>query len=209
MALATATPIAMIAPMNDCTFSVVRVTASINTTPIEHRRHGRDDDEGEPQRLKVRGEQQKDDDDGDDEPGGDVREGLAHRADLAAHGDGRTARRRAGPRDRRVDLADGSSQILAGDVRRQRDHALTVDAIVFADDRRVLDRRDVAEQRVRAALAAHRHDAQIVERRSSVVAAPRSGPGTRCRCAGRPSSSARRTGWTRSPRQTIARPDRR
>ena len=34
MAFATATPMAMIAPMNDCTFSVVRVAASINTTPI-------------------------------------------------------------------------------------------------------------------------------------------------------------------------------
>ena len=34
MAFATATPIAMIAPMNDCTFNVVRVTANIKTTPI-------------------------------------------------------------------------------------------------------------------------------------------------------------------------------
>ena len=34
MAFATATPIAMIPPMNDCTFSVVPVTNSISTTPI-------------------------------------------------------------------------------------------------------------------------------------------------------------------------------
>ena len=34
MALATATPMAMIPPMNDCTFSVVRVTNSISTTPM-------------------------------------------------------------------------------------------------------------------------------------------------------------------------------
>ena len=34
IAFATATPMAMIAPMKDCTFNVVRVAASIRTTPI-------------------------------------------------------------------------------------------------------------------------------------------------------------------------------
>ena len=62
-----------------------------------------------------------------------------------------------------IDLADGPSQVLPGDVRRQRDHPLTVDAIVFADDRGVPDRRHVAEQRVRAAFGAHRNHAQILE----------------------------------------------
>ena len=100
-------------------------------------------------------------------------------------------------------------EILPGDVRRQRDHPLTVDAIVFADDRGVLDRRHVAEQRVRAAIAAHRHDAQIVERGHPRLRHLDLHLERDARCAGPPSSSARRTGWTKSRRQTIARPDRR
>jgi len=57
-----------------------------------------------------------------------------------------------------------SSQVLTGDVRRQRDHALAVEAIVFTHDRGVPDRRHVPEQRMRAAIAAHRDHPQIVER---------------------------------------------
>ena len=39
IAFATEIPIAMIAPMNDCTFSVVPVSSSIRSTPQMHRRH--------------------------------------------------------------------------------------------------------------------------------------------------------------------------
>ena len=51
------------------------------------------------------------------------------------------------------------------DVRRERHHPLPVEAIVLADDRAVLDARDVAEQRMRRAVGRDRHAAQIVERR--------------------------------------------
>ena len=54
IAFATATPIAMIAPMNDCTFSVVPVMSSATMTPHEHRRHGGEHDERELERLEVR-----------------------------------------------------------------------------------------------------------------------------------------------------------
>ena len=69
IAFATATPIAMIAPMNDCTLSVVRVDEQHQHDAGQHRRHRRDDDERQPQRLEVRGEQQEDHDDGHDEAG--------------------------------------------------------------------------------------------------------------------------------------------
>ena len=66
IAFATATPIAMIAPMNDCTFSVVPVSQQHHDDAGQHGRHRRDDDQREPQRLEVRGEQQEDDHDRDD-----------------------------------------------------------------------------------------------------------------------------------------------
>ena len=58
----------MIAPMNDCTFSVVRVSGEHQHDARQHGRHRRDDDEREPKRLEVRGQQQKDHDDRDDRP---------------------------------------------------------------------------------------------------------------------------------------------
>ena len=72
IAFATATPIAMIAPMNDWTFSVVPRQPQHDHDAREHGRNGRDHDEGEPQRLKVRGQQQEDHHDRHDEPGRDV-----------------------------------------------------------------------------------------------------------------------------------------
>ena len=53
MALATATPIAMIAPMNDWMLSVVPVSQSATTTPATTAGRGRDDHERQPDRLEV------------------------------------------------------------------------------------------------------------------------------------------------------------
>ena len=84
MALATEMPIAMMAPMNDCTFSVVPVTSSINSTPQITAGTRRDDREGEPERLEVRRQQQEDDDDGQQQAGAQARQRLLERRHLAA-----------------------------------------------------------------------------------------------------------------------------
>ena len=68
IALATATPTAMIAPMNDWRFSVVPVSEQRQRDAGQHRRDGGDGDERQPDRLEVRRQQQEDDDDRD-EPG--------------------------------------------------------------------------------------------------------------------------------------------
>ncbi len=60
-------------------------------------------------------------------------------------------------------MIQGPAKIFTGDVRRQRDHSLSIDAIVFTDDRGVLDPREVAKQRLRRAFAGHWHDAQIIQ----------------------------------------------
>ncbi len=62
MALAAATPMAMIAPMNDWMFSVVPVSQQGQGDAGEHRRHRRNADNGQPHRLEIGGQQQEDDD---------------------------------------------------------------------------------------------------------------------------------------------------
>ena len=59
IALAMATPIAMIAPMNDWMLSVVPVSQSISTTPAITRGHRGHRDQRQPQRLKIRGQAAK------------------------------------------------------------------------------------------------------------------------------------------------------
>ena len=131
-----------------------------------HERRGdrRHDDEGQTQRLEIGGEQQKDHDHRDQQPGADIRERLAHRIDLAAHAHRRSARRRARARDRLIDAIGDPSEILARRIRRERDHALTVESIVFTDDGAVLDIRDVAEQGMRCAVRRDRYIAEVFDR---------------------------------------------
>ena len=62
--LATAMPMAMMAPMNDCTLSVVPVTSSISRTPHSTAGMVSTIAKREADRLEVRGEQQKDDQNG-------------------------------------------------------------------------------------------------------------------------------------------------
>ena len=167
MAFATATPIAMIAPMNDWTFSVVPRDQQHQHDAREHRRNGGHHDERQPQRLEVRGQQQKDDDDGDDEAGARCSVNVSRIGAIwprtATRG---AARRRAGARDRRVHLVAARPRSSPATLAVQRDHALAVDAIVLADDRGVLDPGDVAEQRMRRA---DRRVTGTTRRSSSVV----------------------------------------
>ena len=57
-------PMAMIAPMNDCTLSVVPVASSITQHTAEYSGHGQDDGERQADRLEVCRQQKKDDQDG-------------------------------------------------------------------------------------------------------------------------------------------------
>ena len=153
IAFATATPIAMIAPMNDCTFSVVRVASQHQHDAGQHGRHGRDDDERETQRLEVRGQQQEDHDDRHERDPRVMFVNVSRIArDLTAHAS-RSPRAAARPPARSPDPRGRrrGPRSSPDDVRRQRHHPLAVDAIVFADDRAVLDARHVAEQRMRRA----------------------------------------------------------
>ena len=58
-----------------------------------------------------------------------------------------------------------ASEIFTGHVCGQGDHALPVDTIVLPDDRRILDARQVAEQRFSHAPGGHWDDAEIFKRR--------------------------------------------
>ena len=110
--------------------------------------------------------------------------------------------------DRPVDLAGDPAQVLAGDVRRQADHALHVVAVVLARHRPRADRGDVAEQERLGARPLDRDRLDLGAASPWPGRGSRPAPGSRCRSWGRASSWARRTGWTRWPRRPTARPRR-
>ena len=82
--MATATPIAMIAPMNDWRFSGRPGNRKRDNHAGHHRGGGRNDDEGQPHRLKVGGQKQHDDDDRHNQAEGQAPEDLLERGDLSA-----------------------------------------------------------------------------------------------------------------------------
>ena len=144
--MATATPIAMIAPMNDWRLSVVPVSQSATTTPattagvVETTTSASRTDwklAVSSSRMTTIGHPQA-----DRQPA----EHLLHRGDLPADVDGRPLGRLAGPRDRPLDVAGDPAQVLAGDVGRQAHDALHVVAVVLAGHRARADLGDVAEQ---------------------------------------------------------------
>lgn len=55
-------------------------------------------------------------------------------------------------------------EVLAVRIRRQRHHALTVDAVVFTDDCGVVYARQITEKRCRGTPGCHGHHTQILER---------------------------------------------
>ena len=104
MALATATPIAMIAPMNDWMFSVVPVSHRASDDAGQHRRdRERRCDQRQAERLEVRRKSRKMTTIATDQPKPEAAEHLLHRHDLAAHVDVDAARRVADSCDRQRD----------------------------------------------------------------------------------------------------------
>ena len=204
IAFATATPIAMMAPMNDCTLTVVRVASSISTTPASTAGTVEMTTNASRSDWKFAASSRKMTTTATSSPTAMFLKRVAHRRDLAANGDARAARQRARPGDGLVDARGDAPEVLARGVGRQRHHPLAVEAIVFADDRAVLDARDVAEQRMRRAVGADGHDAQVVERRHARLrhfdlhlerdARPRIGPVVR-----RDEPARRGRGGKRSP----------
>ena len=138
----TAMPTAMIAPMNDSTFNVVPVSASIHRTPTKLARHRDHDDQRIQQRLEEHDQQQVDQDDRDDHPGAEAAERLGMLSRLAAH---RDARRPSAARLSAVDDARMS--------RGRAAEVASVDRRLHVDDRLdgvVVDRRAVAGRHERA-----------------------------------------------------------
>ena len=97
-------------------------------------------------------------------------EDLLHRRDLAADVDGRPLGRRAGPRDRPLDVAGDPAQVLARDVGGQAHRPLHVVAVVLARHRPRADLGHVAEQElpVQAGLL-DRHRLDCLERVHDLV----------------------------------------
>ena len=144
--MATATPMAMIDPMNDWRLTVVPVSQSMSTTPattagvVETTTRASLTD----WKLAVSSSRMTTID--IPRPMARPAEDLLHRPDLPAHVDGRPLGRGAGPRDRPLDVAGDPPQVLAGDVGRQAHRPLHVVAVVLARHRPRADLRHVAEQ---------------------------------------------------------------
>ncbi len=156
MALATDTPVAMIAPMYDCTLSVVRVASSASATPrMTDRRHGREHDEGEAHRQKTPHHQQKDRHDSDEQPSLQPCQRVLHRHDLTSHIDEDTPRRGSDTSDRGPDQPGGISEIGSCGVGGDGDHAPLVIPVVLSRRGSEADLGHVADQRARRP---ERHD---------------------------------------------------
>ncbi len=89
--------------------------------------------QGKPERLKIGGQQQKDDTDCHQEPQTQTAEHLRHRLDLPAHGHVHPIRRLSRIADRLLHAGRRASLILAVDVRAECQHALHVVAVIFAE----------------------------------------------------------------------------
>ena len=93
---ATAMPIAMIAPMKDCTFSVVPVSRSIRSTPHSTAGIVSRMASASRTRLEIRGQQEKIASDGEQQADAQAGERLFERRNLAPHPHRHAARGRAG-----------------------------------------------------------------------------------------------------------------
>ena len=115
--------------MNDWMLSVVRVNEEHEHDAGDHGRHGRDRHQRQLERLKIRRQQEKHDDDASANPIAKPEEHLLHRRNLAADFDGRSLGRIAGGGDSLLDLARNAPQVFAGDIGREPDLPLHVVAI--------------------------------------------------------------------------------
>ena len=88
---------------------------------------------------------------------------------LAADLDGRPPRYLACAVDGAVDLPGDPSQVRAGDVRRQADHALHIVAVILAGHGSRIDRGDVAEQERRGTLPLDRDRLDLGQRVQRLV----------------------------------------
>ena len=203
MALATATPMAMIAPMNDWMLSVVpvaqqgraprrpappaprrRPSAPAGATGSRRSAAGRSPTHARPTRPKRQAR-------GTSRACGVTWPRTSHLARPAGGG----ARR---PRPRRGDPPGHAAQVLALDVGRHAHQPPHVVAVELAGHRALLHVGHVAEQQRRARRCVlDRHRLDVAWPTASAPAGSRPAPGSRCPWPGRASSWARRTGSTR------------
>ena len=110
--MATETPMAMIAPMNDWTLSVVRVSHRASATPAITAGIAASTTSAMRKRLEVGREQEQDHHDGEQQPHLQSRQRLVHRRNLATHIDRHAARGLAGAANGLRDLAGRAAQVL-------------------------------------------------------------------------------------------------
>ena len=166
IAFATATPIAMMAPMNDWTFSVVPVSQRTTTTPASTAGTVETTTKASRSDWKFAASRRKITTTATMRPAVMLVNVSAIAAICPRIVTVCAARRLTRTSNRRVHLSEGAAEILSGDIRRQRDHPLSVDR---GRIRRRSSRSRCAPGRRAAACATaaggHRHDAQILERR--------------------------------------------
>ena len=196
IALETATPTAMIAPMNDSMFSVVRVIQSASTTPERTAGTEATAETASMRRLEIGRQHDQDHEHGHAQADLQRLEHLAHRPDLPAELDLDPARRLAGAADRGVEPVDDAAEVLALDVGRQAEVAPHVVAVDLAGHLAAHHAGDVADQERRRGVGRRVGDlrrllavglrwsaarARRRSPRSSSAAGPAPGPGTNCR----------------------------
>ncbi len=101
--------------------------------------------QGKPERLEIGGQQQQDDHHRHQEPQTQATKHLRHRLDLSAHGHVHPIWRLSRIFDSLLHAGSRASEILAGNVCAQRQHALHVVAVIFAERRAVGDAGNIAE----------------------------------------------------------------
>ena len=111
------------------------------------RRHRGNHSERQAKRLEVRGQQQKDDENREQEAAAQAGERFFECRHLAAVEHRDAARRRSHPRDRLADVSDHGTERLPMDVGGEADHALHVVPIDFTGCGSVVDGGHVRDQR--------------------------------------------------------------
>ena len=149
IAFETATPTAMIAPMNDSMFRVVPRDPERQHDAAEDRRHRRHGRQGQPGGLEVGGQHDQDHDHGHAQADLQALEHLLHRPDLAAQLDLGPPGRPAGAGDRRVEPVDHAAEVFALDVGGQAQVAPHVVAVDLAGHLAAHDAGHVADQQRR------------------------------------------------------------
>ena len=165
IALATEIPTAIIAPMNDWMLRVEAVTEQRHTDAHQDGGECHDHRKSNPTRLKIGDEQKEDGNDRQNYAELQIRDHLGQWGELTADADADPPRRFGKASQRLLHRGARASQVGVVNVRRDRDHALHVAAVILAERLADTEIGHIPQQRRQSpAGMLHRYRCDVVDR---------------------------------------------